>query len=160
MRTEVCAGPSGVVRTEIHDALPAGTQLPPGEPIELRAGSIAGLRQLRAGLTTHLEERGCDEETVLDAQLVLAEIATNAFVHDVAPYVLVLLWCDEQQITVATAHPGEVAPPAHPVAMRPAPDGVDELRGGRGLALVDRVVTERTAANIGGRTTTVVRMAR
>lgn len=125
----------------------------------LRAGSVAGLRSLRTGLGLCLEQGACGPDTIADAQLVLAEIVTNAFVHDTAPLVDVEVVCRDADITISTWHRGDVAPPEHPV--QPAPMfGPPLASGGRGLAIVDQLVASRAVTNIGGCTTTVVRLGR
>ena len=135
--------PPGPVRSEAH----------------LRAGSVAGLRSLRTGLGLCLEQAACGADTIADAQLVLAEIVTNAFVHDTAPLVDVEVVCRDADITISTWHRGDVAPPGHPV--QPVPMfGPGVTPGGRGLAIVDRLVVSREVANIAGCTTTVVRLGR
>lgn len=132
---------------------------PVGDEARLRVGSVAGLRSLRAGLAHYLEQSGCDPATVSDAQLVLAEIATNAFVHDLAPLVEIRVLCTADEITIGTAHAGEIAPPPYPVP--PASfSGTSVSPGGRGLAIVDGVVLSREVASAGGRTTTTVRLRR
>lgn len=125
----------------------------------LRVGSVAGLRSLRAGLADCLDRGACEAAFVADAQLVLAEITTNAFVHDAAPLVDVEVTCRDDEVVMTTWHRGEVCPPAHPVA--PAPIvGPVVSPSGRGLAIVDRIVVARDVANDAGCTTTTVRMRR
>lgn len=135
---------------------------PPGDVLaetHLRAGSVAGLRSLRAGLGQCLEQRACQPDLVADAQLVLAEIATNAFVHDTAPLVDVQITCRDDEVTISTWHRGEIAPPAYPVPPMPT-FGPVITPGGRGLAIVDRIVSSREVGNDAGCTTTVVRFRR
>lgn len=129
------------------------------EGVELSAGSVAGLRQLRTGLGAFLAVAECEPATVGDAQLILAEIATNAFVHDNARLVSVRVDCTGDEIVMRSRHAGTVAPPAHPVPM-PPPSGPGIRPGGRGLAIVDQIVTSRDASSEDGCTTTVVRLAR
>lgn len=135
--------PDGVVRSEAR----------------LHAGSVAGLRSLRTGLGHCLEQAECPPDAIADAQLVLAEIATNAFVHDMAPLVQIHVVCTDDEVTIATAHRGEIAPPAFPVSSTPV-TGPFVTPGGRGLAIVDRIVTAREVASNGGCTTTTVRLRR
>lgn len=125
----------------------------------LHAGSVAGLRSLRTGLGHCLEQGDCSPDTIADAQLVLAEIATNAFIHDMAPLVQIEIVCTDAEVTIATAHRGEVAPPPYPVSSAPVA-GPFVTPGGRGLAIVDRIVTSREVASHGGCTTTTVRLRR
>ena len=125
----------------------------------LRAGSVAGLRSMRAALRQCLEQGGCATEFITDAQLVLAEIATNAFVHDTAPLVEVEVTCWDDEARITTWHRGESVPPGFPVAPVPIV-GPDVGLGGRGLAMVDKVVVSREVVNDGGCTSTVVRMRR
>lgn len=125
----------------------------------LRAGSLAGLRSLRTGLGHCLEHGAYGPETIADAQLVLAEIATNAFVHDSAPLVDVQVVCRDDEIEIGTWHRGEIPPPPYPV--QPVPIvGPVVLPSGRGLAIVDRIVVSRVVASDSGVTTTVVRIRR
>jgi anti-sigma regulatory factor (Ser/Thr protein kinase) len=125
----------------------------------LRAGSVAGLRSLRTGLGHCLAQAACPPEMIADAQLVLAEIVTNAFVHDTAPLVDVQITCWDDEVRIGTWHRGDVAPPASP--MEPAPVvGPLVGPGGRGLAIVDRIVASREVGNDAGCTTTLVRMLR
>lgn len=137
------AAPDGAVRSEAR----------------LHAGSVAGLRSLRTGLGHCLEQAECHPDTIADAQLVLAEIATNAFVHDMAPLVQIQVVCTDDEITIATAHRGEIAPPSFPVSSAPV-SGPFVTPGGRGLAIVDRIVTTREVGSHGGCTTTTVRLRR
>ena len=135
---------------------------PPGHVLaesHLRAGSVAGLRSLRAGLGQCLEHGACQPDLVADAQLVLAEIATNAFIHDTAPLVDVQITCRDDEVTISTWHRGEIAPPAYPVSPMPTVGPVI-TPGGRGLAIVDRIVAFREVGNDAGCTTTVVRFRR
>lgn len=125
----------------------------------LHAGSVAGLRSLRTGLGHCLDQGDCRPDTIADAQLVLAEIATNAFVHDLAPLVEVRVVCTDDEITIATAHRGDIAPPPYPIAPAPV-TGPLVTPGGRGLAIVDRIVTSREVESRGGCTTTTVRLPR
>jgi anti-sigma regulatory factor (Ser/Thr protein kinase) len=134
--------PSGV-RAEVH----------------LRAGSVAGLRSLRTGLGHCLEQGECGPDLIADAQLVLAEIATNAFIHDTAPLVDVQVTCGDDEITITTWHRGDAVPPSYPV-QPVSSDGPVVTPGGRGLAIVDRLVTGRDVASESGCTTTVVRFRR
>lgn len=125
----------------------------------LRAGSVAALRSLRAGMAECLGRGGCPPEIVLDAQLVVAEIATNAFVHDAAPLVDVQVTCREREVVIRTWHRATTAPPPHPVEPTPRA-GATVSPGGRGLAIVDQIVATREVANSDGCTTTVVRLTR
>jgi anti-sigma regulatory factor (Ser/Thr protein kinase) len=135
--------PAGHVRSEAH----------------LRAGSVAGLRSLRTGLGLCLEQGGCGSGTIADAQLVLAEIVTNAFLHDTAPLVDVQIVCHDDEVIISTWHRGDVMPPSHPV--QPASVvGPVVTPGGRGLAIVDRLVVSREVDNAAGCTTTVARLRR
>lgn len=153
-RAEATTAPSGAPRMSSDE-----WGDPVGDEARLRVGSVAGLRSLRAGLAHCLEQSGCDPATITDAQLVLAEIATNAFVHDLAPLVEIRVLCTADEITIGTAHGGEIAPPPYPV--QPASfSGTSVTPGGRGLAIVDRVVLSREVASAGGRTTTTVRLRR
>lgn len=135
--------PNGDLRTEAH----------------LRAGSLAGLRSLRSGLGQCLEQAACGPDTIADAQLVLVEIATNAFVHDTAPLVDVQISCWDDEVSISTWHRGDIAPPSYPVGSAPA-GGPVVASGGRGLAMVDRIVIAREVGSDGGCTTTVVRLRR
>ena len=90
-----------------------------------------------------------------DAQLVLAEIATNAFTHDRAPEFSALVTCSARQLEMTTFHAGRVEPPKAPVMPGPA-----AAIGGQGLAIVDRLVAERLVSSRAGTTSTYVRMAR
>lgn len=141
-RAPAAPAPAGAVCAETH----------------LRAGSVAGLRSMRAGLRQCLEQGDCAPDFITDAQLVLAEIATNAFVHDTAPLVEVEVTCGEDEVRITTWHRSEVVPPVFPVAPVPitGPVGL----GGRGLAIVDRIVVSREVGNDDGCTSTVVRMRR
>ena len=121
----------------------------------LRIGSVAGLRSLRSGLGHCLAEGGCPSELIADAQLALAEIVTNAFVHDTAPLVDVEVTCCPDEVRIHTWHRGDVAPPAFPVEPSPVA-GPLVGPGGRGLAIVDKIVTSRAVANDEGCTTTLV----
>lgn len=123
----------------------------------LRAGSVAALRSLRAGLAHCLGTGGCGVDVIADAQLVLVEITTNAFIHDAAPLVQVHVSCTDHDVAIVTRHRGEVAPPPFPV--RPVV-GREVVPGGRGLMIVDRLVSSREVANDAGCTTTVVRIRR
>lgn len=134
---------SGEIRAETH----------------LRAGSVAGLRSLRAGLGQCLEQGACQPDLIADAQLVLAEIATNAFIHDTAPLVDVQITCRDDEVTISTWHRGAVVPPAYPVPPM-STVGPFVTPGGRGLAIVDRIVSSREVGNDAGCTTTVVRFPR
>ena len=125
----------------------------------LRIGSVAGLRSLRVGLAECLTRAACDPMVIADAQLVLVEIATNAFVHDVAPLVDVEVTCRGDEIEITTWHRGDVCPPPHPVAVPPL-DGPVVTPGGRGLAIVDRIVASRAVTNDAGCTTTTARIRR
>lgn len=125
----------------------------------LRAGSVAGLRSLRNGVGLCLEQGGCGSATIADAQLVLAEIVTNAFVHDAAPLVDVQIVCHEHEVMISTWHRGDFSPPPHPVQPASAVGPV-VTPGGRGLAIVDRLVATREATNVAGCTTTVARLRR
>ncbi|MFP5488624.1 MAG: ATP-binding protein [Acidimicrobiia bacterium] len=125
----------------------------------LRIGSVAGLRSLRAAVGECLARGSCSAETIADAQLVLAEVATNAFVHDAAPLVDVQVTCRADEIELSTWHRGDVAPPPHPVVPMPV-IGPMVAAGGRGLAIVDRIVVSRVVANTDGCTTTVARLRR
>ena len=67
--------------------------------------------------------------------------------------------CDQHEIVMSTWHRGDAIPPPHPVP--PCRPGASPMElGGRGLAVVDRIVTSREVANAAGCTTTVVRMPR
>lgn len=125
----------------------------------LRAGSVAGLRALRHGVGECLSRGACRQETIADAQLVVAEIATNAFVHDTAPLVDVQVACLDDEVVISTWHRGDVPPPPHPVLAAPLTEP-SVTPGGRGLAIVDRIVAARQVANSDGCTTTVVRLGR
>ena len=125
----------------------------------LRAGSVAGLHSLRTGLGHCLEQAACEPDLIADAQLVLAEIATNAFIHDTAPLVDVQVTCRDDEVTISTWHRGEIAPPPYPVSPMPTVGPVI-MPGGRGLAIVDRIVASREVGNDAGCTTTVVRFPR
>lgn len=142
---------------------PPSTQVDLGHDVRaeahLRVGSVAGLRSLRAGLADCLDRGACEPGFVADAQLVLAEITTNAFVHDAAPLVDVEVTCRDHEVVMTTWHRGEVCPPPHPVAPVPIVGPVVSPSG-RGLAIVDRIVESRDVANDAGCTTTTVRLRR
>lgn len=146
MGTEPSSWPSGALGTS-----PAASHL--------RVGSVAGLRSLRAGLGRCLELAACSPATVADAQIVLAELATNAFVHDGAPLVEVAVSCDDDEIMISTWHRGQTPPPSFPVPPATA-SGAGAPGGGRGLAIVDLIVTSRDVQSASGCTTTVVRIPR
>ena len=101
----------------------------------------------------------CGKDIIADAQLVLAEIATNAFVHDTAPLVDVQIACWDDEFSITTWHRGDIAPPAFPVASASTCEPI-VVPGGRGLAIVDQIVVSREVANDAGCTTTVVRLRR
>ena len=157
MGTEQRSSPHGV----LSDAMrPDSFPLPAGDmraEAHLRAGSVAGLRSLRTGLAHCLEQGGCEVDTIADAQLVLAEIATNAFVHDTAPLVDVQVTCWDGEIRICTWHRGEDTPPPYPVQPVTAVGSVVSSAG-RGLAIVDRIALSREVGNDDGCTTTIVRM--
>lgn len=135
---------------------PAGREGPAAGSAELSAGSVAGLRSLREGLGTCLTAAGCEPNMIADAQLVLAEIATNAFVHDAAPQVRTRVECGSDEITLTVSHAGDVLPPPSPAM---ATHGSTKP-GGRGLAIVDQIALSRDVANADGLTTSVIRLAR
>lgn len=153
MGTEPTSWPSGALGTP-----PAPGGASPAAS-HLRVGSVAGLRSLRAGLGRCLETAACPPATVADAQIVLAELATNAFLHDGAPLVEVAVSCDDDEIVISTWHRGDIPPPSFPVPPATA-SGAGAPGGGRGLAIVDRIVTSRDVESAAGCTTTVVRIPR
>lgn len=159
----VAAAPRRVETAASQDAPGALDLVAPDADVRsqarLHAGSVAGLRSLRTGLGHCLEQGGCPPDTIADAQLVLAEIATNAFVHDLAPLVDIRVVCTDEEIAIATAHRGDIAPPSYPVSVTSV-SGPFVAPGGRGLAIVDRIVTSREVASHGGCTTTTVRIGR
>lgn len=123
-------------------------------PMELRVGSVAGLRVLRRWLGDHLVALSWPPGRIADAQLVLAEIATNAFVHDAAVDVAVSIVTERRTVRITTSHPGDVEPPSAPATL------VDQASpGGRGLAIVDQLVSSRSVESHGGVTSTLVVMS-
>lgn len=149
----------------VTDTTTTATREPSAAPTDVvadahvRIGSVAGLRSLRVAVGECLTRGGCTPESIADAQLVLAEVATNAFVHDAAPLVDVQVTCRTDEVELTTWHRGEITPPPHPV--QPAPVvGPLVSPGGRGLAIVDRIVLSREVANAAGCTTTVARLRR
>lgn len=130
----------------------------PSAPVEISARSVAGLRSMREALARCLNGVDWLRVEIGDAQLVLAELATNAFTHDRAPEFSALVTCSPRQLEMTTFHAGRVQPPSAPVAST-APTG-EVVAGGRGLAIVDRLVVERLVSSRAGTTSTYVRMAR
>jgi anti-sigma regulatory factor (Ser/Thr protein kinase) len=122
---------------------------------EIIARSIAGLRSIRRELGEVLAGVGWPRQDIADAQLVIAELATNAFVHDAAPTFSAAVACSPHHLEMSTSHPGRVLPPAPPVT---PPDGSEP--GGNGLVIVDGIVDERMVSSRSGVTSTYVRMSR
>jgi anti-sigma regulatory factor (Ser/Thr protein kinase) len=122
------------------------------DPVEISAASVAGLRSMRRALAECLGD-AWPRHRVTDAQVVLAEIVTNAFVHDAAPTVAASIVADDDSVTITIRHRGSVAPPPAPASV-----GDPGVPGGRGLAIVDRLVSTRRAVSVRGQTSTVVVM--
>ena len=131
----------------------SGTATPAGAPVEIGARSVAGLRSMRLELERAMTSARWRRGEIADAQLVLAELATNAFTHDGASEFSAVVTCSDHQLEITTFHRGRVLPPAPPV--KPAEDGTP---GGRGLIIVDQIVTERLVSNRAGTTSTYVRL--
>ncbi len=126
-----------------------------GAPVEITARSVAGLRSMRHELERTMTSARWLRSEIADAQLVLAELATNAFTHDGAPEFSAVVTCSNRQLEITTFHRGRVLPPSPPVP--PADDGTP---GGRGLIIVDQIVSERLVSNRAGTTSTYVRLTR
>ncbi|MAT07471.1 MAG: hypothetical protein CL424_20795 [Acidimicrobiaceae bacterium] len=132
-----------------------GTATSAGAPVEITARSVAGLRAMRQQLERTMTSARWLRNQIADAQLVLAELATNAFVHDGAPEFSAVVTCSSRQLEITTFHHGRLAPPAPPV-----PSSNDGTPGGRGLLMVDQIVNERLVSNRAGTTSTYVRLTR
>ncbi|MCB0965268.1 MAG: ATP-binding protein [Ilumatobacter sp.] len=132
-----------------------GTATSSGAPVEITAKSVAGLRSMRQALERVLTASRWLRSEIADAQLVLAELATNAFTHDCAPEFSAVVTCSNRQLEITTFHAGRVLPPEPPVA--PASD---DTPGGRGLIIVDQIVNERLVSSRAGVTSTYVRLTR
>lgn len=122
--------------------------------VEVSAASVAGLRSMRRALAQCLTDASWPPSRVADAQVVLAEIATNAFVHDAAPAVVASIVTEGSSVTISTRHRGNVTPPPAPASVRDP-----SVPSGRGLAIVDQLVTTRRAASEDGLTSTVIVMS-
>lgn len=134
-------------RSEVGGPAPTST--------EIVAKSVAGLRSIRRELGDVLAGVGWPRHDIADAQLVIAELATNAFVHDAAPRFSASIACSSHHLEMNTSHPGRVLPPQPP--LEPS-DGSDP--GGCGLVIVDGIVDERLVSSRSGVTSTYVRMSR
>ena len=132
-----------------------GTMMRSGAPVELAARSVAGLRSMRHDLERTMSAARWLRSEIADAQLVLAELATNAFVHDGAPEFSAVVTCSDRQLEITTSHRGRALPPSPPLP--PADDGTP---GGHGLIMVDQIVSERLVSNRAGTTSTYVRLTR
>lgn len=142
-------------RREGGDTVVAPWSRPPSTTGEIIAKSVAGLRSIRHELGELLAGVGWTRQDIADAQLVIAELATNAFVHDGAPRFAASVACSSRHLEMNTSHPGRVLPPAPPVAPTAA-----STPGGCGLVIVDELVDERLVSSRSGVTSTYVRMSR
>lgn len=127
----------------------------PSTTTEIIARSVAGLRSIRRELGELLAGVGWARHEIADAQLVIAELATNAFVHDAAPRFSAAIACSPSHLEINTSHSGHVLPPAPPV-----PRTAASTPGGCGLVIVDEIVDERMVSTRSGVTSTYVRMSR
>lgn len=116
----------------------------------IRVGSVAGLRSMRQGLASWLDDLGVGLESfVADVQLVVVEVVTNAFIHGLADAVAVTVAIEDHDVVVDAVHRTTDTDTAFP-AMEPQADSIS----GRGLFIVDQVVRERTVSYSAGAKTT------
>lgn len=102
---------------------------------------IEELPALRAGARTFLTSEGIGSDPVLDTELVISELVSNAFEHGRARGVHVIVRIEDGQISLSVEHIGV---PALPI---PGPESISmpdssSMRQ-RGLAIIDEIVTER-----------------
>lgn len=124
--------------------------------IEIAVGSVAGLRSMRNQLGAALAGVGWPSDRILDAQIVLGELATNAFIHDGAPQFRVTAQCTSDDVEMVASHAGTDTPPLPGdtvVADRTDPTG-------RGLSIIDQLVADRQVTYTDGVVSTVARLVR
>lgn len=124
--------------------------------IEVAVGSVAGLRSMRNQLGEALAGVGWPSERILDAQIVLGELATNAFIHDGAPRFRVTAHCTSDDVEMFASHAGTDTPP--PPGGAATVDRTDPT--GRGLSIIDQLVADRQVSYSDGVVSTVARLVR
>lgn len=139
------------MRLETRQDGRSGRLAEPPSPFGLTIESVAGLRSMRQQLASWLLMSNVESRlSVGDVQLATVEIVTNAFLHSAATSVAVALRVGDQLVTVSIDHEPVVEPEGDFVGR---PSDVESI-GGRGLFVVDQIVTSRTVTRSGTHWTT------